>query len=543
MSFLFALVVRCGLSVGRRFGDEGRQRRVRGALAMRLAIAAAAMFLAGISIRFGSGLEPLAAILTLIWAPVAAAVLAFPVRLALLLLLAGPRLGAGFGILAERFVRIGTIDGRQLAGVIGDDGDPLLRQFLDRAQERAFLAGTERHRDSGGAGAGRPADSVHISFRHVRQVVVDDMADARDVDAARGDVSGDENARPARPERIKSAFALALRAVAVNGVSFRAGGVQRFHHLVGAVLGPGEHETAREFFGADDVEQRFGLGAFLDEDDALVDLQRLSGGDLDAHRIAQQTGGQLGDRRRHGRRQENILAFRRQRCGDGADRMNESEIEHLVDFVKDEDFNLIEADGVLFHEVRKTTRGRHKNVDAVADHGFLLAHGGAADDEAAAQFHELAVGAETLKHLRGEFARRRQHQHAAVAAALFALRFSQMVQDRQRERRRFAGPGLGDAEKVMPLHQGRNGAGLDRRRRCMTLIGERLHDRLCEAEIVKLCQNNLSTRRRGYNPRATLGSREPACQGAQFFRVKGPTEQFRLHAAHRVFCSEWVNET
>lgn len=143
MSFLFALVVRCGLSVGRRFGDEGRQRRVRGALAMRLAIAAAAMFLAGISIRFGSGLEPLAAILTLIWAPVAAAVLAFPVRLALLLLLAGPRLGAGFGILAERFVRIGTIDGRQLAGVIGDDGDPLLRQFLDRAQERAFLAGTE----------------------------------------------------------------------------------------------------------------------------------------------------------------------------------------------------------------------------------------------------------------------------------------------------------------------------------------------------------------------------------------------------------------
>ena len=50
-----------------------------------------------------------------------------------------------------------------------------------------------------GAGARGAADAVDVALRHVRQVVVHDVADALDVDAARGDVGGDEHARRAAP--------------------------------------------------------------------------------------------------------------------------------------------------------------------------------------------------------------------------------------------------------------------------------------------------------------------------------------------------------
>ena len=57
----------------------------------------------------------------------------------------------------------------------------------------------ERDRDALRAGARGAADAVHVALRDVRQVVVDDVADAVDVDAARRDVGRDQRASlPAR---------------------------------------------------------------------------------------------------------------------------------------------------------------------------------------------------------------------------------------------------------------------------------------------------------------------------------------------------------
>jgi hypothetical protein len=64
----------------------------------------------------------------------------------------------------------------------------------------------------------------------------------------------------------------------------------------------------------------------------------------------------------------------------------------------------------------------------------------------------LAVGADRLFHLRGEFARGGEHQGGdAVLAELVGLAaaLGELVQHRQREGRRLAGAGLGAAEQVV----------------------------------------------------------------------------------------------
>ena len=90
-------------------------------------------------------------------------------------------------------------------------------QPLDVTQIGAFLVIAERDREALGAGARGAADAVDVAFRHIGQVVIDDMRDAVDIDAARGDIGGDQGLDLAVAEGGKRPLALALRLVAVDG--------------------------------------------------------------------------------------------------------------------------------------------------------------------------------------------------------------------------------------------------------------------------------------------------------------------------------------
>src|ERR1044071_9688781 len=61
-------------------------------------------------------------------------------------------------------------------------------QPLDIAEIRSLFVIAERDGDALGAGPRGAADAVDVALRHVRQVVIDDVADAIDVDAARRDI-------------------------------------------------------------------------------------------------------------------------------------------------------------------------------------------------------------------------------------------------------------------------------------------------------------------------------------------------------------------
>ena len=94
------------------------------------------------------------------------------------------------------------------------DRDLLLDVGLDVRQAlRVALAG-EADRVALGAQARGAADAVHVVLGIERQVVVVDVRDAVDVQAARGDVGGDQDLELAGLELAQQRLALLLRHVA-----------------------------------------------------------------------------------------------------------------------------------------------------------------------------------------------------------------------------------------------------------------------------------------------------------------------------------------
>src|SRR3990172_4806256 len=94
------------------------------------------------------------------------------------------------------------------------DEDPLdapLDQALDRGKRFRVFGRDERDRLSGEAGAPGAADAVHVVLGRTRNVEVDDLGQALDVEAARGDVGGDEHRGLARLEILQRGEPLGLR--------------------------------------------------------------------------------------------------------------------------------------------------------------------------------------------------------------------------------------------------------------------------------------------------------------------------------------------
>ena len=107
--------------------------------------------------------------------------------------------------------------GRQFAEVVVLNVDWPFDKPLDSTQMRALGGVAERIGHAFRAGSGRPSNPVDIAFRFVRQLEIDDMGDAVDVDAARGDVGRDKNPQPVGFKSVQGPLTGCLRFVAVNG--------------------------------------------------------------------------------------------------------------------------------------------------------------------------------------------------------------------------------------------------------------------------------------------------------------------------------------
>ena len=95
----------------------------------------------------------------------------------------------------------------RLAGMVGRDRQLRADDPLDRAQLRALGRIAQRDGDAVGAVAARAADAVDIALRLVGQVEIHHMADAGNVDAARGDVGRHEDAHRAVAEAVERLLA------------------------------------------------------------------------------------------------------------------------------------------------------------------------------------------------------------------------------------------------------------------------------------------------------------------------------------------------
>ena len=149
-----------------------------------------------------------------------------------------------------------------------------------------------------GAGAPSAANAVHVVFRHFRQVVVDHVADAADINAAGGDVGRDQQLHLAGAQLGNGAVALILVQVAVQRRGRMPLCVQLFGQPVGAALGGGEDQDLSKVAVAQYVHQQAMLVfAVVHMVQALLDLfvAFLRARDLDAPGVFQQPCRELGD--------------------------------------------------------------------------------------------------------------------------------------------------------------------------------------------------------------------------------------------------------
>ena len=300
------------------------------------------------------------------------------------------------------------------------------------------------------------------------------MGDLVHVDAARGDVGGDQHAQLAGLERLKRALALRLALVAVDGPSLDAAGLQIGRDLVGAVLGLGEHQAAGEARIAEQLGQQRALAPLFDVDDRLADSLNRGGlgRHLDLDRVLQQFARQLADLAGHGGREEQVLATRRHARHNLANRLDEAEVQHLVGLVQHEDLGRGEVQGLLLDVVQEAAGRGHQDVQALLQRALLPAVLHAAKDHGGAEAQVLAIGLEAFADLGGQFARGAQDQGARGAGHGRGAVLGQAVQDRQGEGRRLAGAGLSDAQEVLAQHDVGNGLFLDRGRLDVAFGGE-----------------------------------------------------------------------
>src|SRR5260370_255664 len=153
--------------------------------------------------------------------------------------------GDGFGHFA--FFRAEAFEHLHRDFLLGEALDVHHEAFLvhaDQADGVAFATGTAR-----------AADAVHVVLGHVGDLVVHDVRQLIDIDAACSDVGGDQGAQLAGLEAGQGlgAGALALVAVQRHGADVVLG--QEFGNVVGAELGAREHQNLAPVVLVDDVQQ------------------------------------------------------------------------------------------------------------------------------------------------------------------------------------------------------------------------------------------------------------------------------------------------
>ena len=243
-----------------------------------------------------------------------------------------------------------------------------------------------------------------------------------------------------------------------------AGALQRLVELTHRRLAVREDDPGFDIFLAQQRNQPVALLGGGDMHQPLLDIDIGGGGarDLDRLGIFEEFVGELLDRRRHRRREEQGLARLGQFGADFLDIGDEPHVEHPVGLVDHQHRTARQQDFPAAEQIHQPAGRGDQDVDALFERGGLVAHRYAADQQRHRELVIFAVFLEILSDLRGEFARRLKDQGARHPGAAAAL--AQNVDHRQHERSGLAGAGLCDGDKVAAHQDRRDRARLDRSR-------------------------------------------------------------------------------
>ena len=306
------------------------------------------------------------------------------------------------------------------------------------------------------------------------------MADARDIEAARGDVGRDQRADASAAHVRKRAGALELIHIAVQrrgGVAFAA--QTRRERLRIALGGDKDDALGHRHVGQQVVEDPVLVCVIVGEMHSLLDRgrRRLVGIDFDTYRVAEQLAGEARDRRVERRREQHRLALLRRARRNQFHVVDEPHVQHPVGFVEYEHLQLRQIDAAALEMVDEPTWGGDENVDSARELAVLDRIRRAAVDANGLQTQVAPVLHSLSGYLLGKLARWRQYQHTRTARRAMrrwnAWRHRrQSLQRGKHKGRGLAGAGLSRSDHVTPCKQRWDGLRLDRRGFGVAAVGK-----------------------------------------------------------------------
>ena len=138
----------------------------------------------------------------------------------------------------------GSVLGRALRETLDLHGrDDAVDQALDRGERLTLIVADEQVGNAVLAHASGSADPMDVVFRIVGHIVIDDVADALDIDTATDDVGGDEHGNLPAAKPLHDTIARGLGKIAMDGGNSTDHPVQPVGEAVGPALGAGEDDT------------------------------------------------------------------------------------------------------------------------------------------------------------------------------------------------------------------------------------------------------------------------------------------------------------
>jgi DNA helicase II / ATP-dependent DNA helicase PcrA len=361
-------------------------------------------------------------------------------------------------------------------------GDLLADEFLDVTDLTAFFGDHDGEGVTRGLRTPGAADAVHVILRVEGHIEIDDVADLRHIDAASGDVRGDENVVTAVTEAFQGILTLALGAIRME----RGDGVpmagKELRDTVRAMAGAAEDDDGIVIDLVEEGLEQIGLLIVRDGEDGVLDGggRGAAGADLDDLGLLHGPLDEGIDVRRDGGGEEARLALFGATLKDAADVGQKAHVQHAIRFIQHEVLYLVETDGAAVQIINETSGRGDEDIDTTLEHGGLFAVADPAENHPSTEIREAAEVAKGSLHLGGQFAGGFQHEDARTGGVLI-----QLGKDGQGKGSRLASAGLGTANHVFSRQNQRNSAQLNGGRFDITHGLDAFHHRAGQTQLCK----------------------------------------------------------
>lgn len=333
----------------------------------------------------------------------------------------------------------------------------------------------------------RSTDAVDIIVWIAGDRKVDDAIRFGDIDAARGNVCGNEHADIALPEGVHGVQPAVLRFVAVNRTNAEVeNAIEVLGDAFGVFLSADEDHPAaiRNFFGAEEMFEEGEFGSEIGQIHLIlrhIPRRRCLRRHFDAGRPKQEFIGQPLDPFGKSGREEEILALRRQEFLDVPELGHEPHVHHAIRFIDNHMLDFPRKNAPATVQVQESTRCGDQQVDSTGDFSELLLGTDASVEPDDSQVGVVREFLGLTGDLDDELFCGSQHQPPRN----FSLRILQHRQEGQEKRGCFSGAGGCDAHNVLSCPNGWNRLGLNVRRSLETSVFSGLDELFCELELGK----------------------------------------------------------